>query len=242
MKVLSREYRPGGAANVAANIVSLGGEITLIGVGNAPYILEKTELGFRPTTRKTRYVVGWQQVARCDEEVTYPIKRETETVVVYETLRALANASVLVISDYQKGVIHSHNMILTLIGEALRKNVTVIVDSKSNDWSKFVGATLITPNETEWHRARRTLPDNTHVLLTLGDRGMELDRVPIPAVSGHSVADVTGAGDTVVAAMAVWMAEHGTSNLLEGVRFANKAAGVVVGKRGTSTVTRAEIE
>ncbi len=242
MRVLSRYSCPGGAANVAANVESLGVPAVLIG--------DLAEYGPSGVKRKTRFVVkSGQQVARCDEENTESLTLAMEDRICRQISLAIDTSDVcaIVISDYAKGVCTKH-VCEYAIKYAHRRDVPVIVDPKRDDWSRYRGATVITPNEREWQSAHGSqLLPFLNTLITLGDRGMMLVEncgttdpmiTKIPAES-VAVADVTGAGDTVVAALAVGLSNG--ASMTDACRLANRAAGIAVGKRGTATVTMEEI-
>jgi rfaE bifunctional protein kinase chain/domain len=150
----------------------------------------------------------------------------------------------LVISDYAKGMI-TESVARFSIVTALNHEIPIIVDPKRANWEIYAGATVITPNEREWenrHQGIEDVADFPSILVTLGSEGMKL-------IEGHhtlyfgsnvsSVFDVTGAGDTVVAVLAHLLSVG--CDLPEACRLANIGAGIVVGKRGTATVTMEEI-
>ncbi len=239
MRVLSRCSCPGGAANVAANVESLGEPAILVG--------DLSEYGASGIKRKTRFIVkSGQQVARCDEEDTSDLTPAMEDRICGQISLVIDTSDVgaIVISDYAKGVCTKH-VCQYVIRQAHEKKVPIIVDPKRIDWRRYAGASIITPNEHEWESAdpviKKLFP---YILITLGDRGVKLlsnntDAEQSFASAAHSVADVTGAGDTVVAALAVGLSEG--MSMPDAARFANRAAGIVVGKRGTATVTMEEI-
>lgn len=208
------EDREGGAGNVASNIRALGGHAPVMS-GIIPPI-------------KERYIVGGQQIFRCDREEIMPADPMEIDLTGYDAL---------VVSDYCKGTIGP--WINPIINKAA---CPVIVDTKNPDWRWFKGATVITPNEKEYQAASKEYTVPT-ILMTCGEHGMVLMEqgnapVRIPA-QAKQVYDVTGAGDTVVAALAIGLASG--MSMLEAANLANKAAGIVVGKRGTATVTMEEL-
>ena len=239
------EWLPGGAANVAANIQSLGGSPILVGVGDHVSPLNQLviiETG-RPTTKKTRIVAeNGQHLLRVDREVRTPITEETESYLMNRIKAVIDKCSAVVISDYDKGCITPF-LAKAVIEEAGLLQIPVIVDPKKQDWSCFDDATVLTPNSVEYSRCHQSPFKKYEVLLTLGADGMQLvgDYI-IPALTPpDKVVDVTGAGDTVAAAMAVALSD-GDVTLLQAAHFANRAAAVVVRKRGTATVTQQEME
>lgn len=256
MRELRREVKPGGAGNVAANIHTLGEKVrllTVVGELDArwwnPLVAQCPWVGWiqdqlRDTTVKTRFVADrGQQVARLDRETTTDIRHLTLDRLKDSIKQQLNGVKVIVISDYQKGVV-TDNLARWLIDGARELKIPVIVDSKCTDTSRFDGATIWTPNEHEYREAR-VIPDVMFSVVTMGSKGIKIykksENVVIPAIDRQDVADVTGAGDTVVAALAVWFAERGTTDIEGAVGFANHAASIAVSKRGTYAVTREEI-
>lgn len=263
----------GGAANVAANITSLGGRVLLSGIvgEDAPAViireqLSKLEIGTglfvdlnRPTTVKTRIIAHGQHVVRIDHEDRKPISLEMEENILKWIETQLGNIDIIVLSDYAKGTITS----------AVAKKIThmggrtgkpIVVNPKGRDYGKYRGATVLVPNILE---ARHALDDvlnapeelqeigqallasfgGSAVLITRGPDGMDLFQVNhknlhIPTMA-RQVFDVTGAGDTVVATLALALAHEAT--LEEAASLANVAAGIAVGKVGTVAVTRNEL-
>src|SRR5262245_12254139 len=215
----------------------------------------------RPTTRKTRFVSEHHatHLLRADWELAQPIAPDVEAAVIDAAIAALPQVGAVVLSDYSKGVL-SGRVVRTVITAARERGTPVIVDPKDGDYGLYKGTTLITPNRKELAEATRMpagsdtelvsaaetladIVDSEAVLVTLSEHGMALierDYVPVlvPAYS-VKVLDVSGAGDTVVAAMAVFMAAG--AGYEEAMRAANAAASVVVGKRGTATVSAAEL-
>jgi D-beta-D-heptose 7-phosphate kinase/D-beta-D-heptose 1-phosphate adenosyltransferase len=227
------EIMPGGAGNVAANLEALGCFPTLL-----------TDRG-NGSPRKTRYVVGGHQLLRVDDEVIRPIvPAVADDIFRQATMSPLIGA--LVLSDYGKGMFLGR-LTQRLIQWARGFGIPVIVDPKGADWSKYAGASVITPNEAEWAAmdgAGSIMDGRTSVLETKGAKGMRLlfadgPTLAIPATA-REVFDVTGAGDTVVAVLAAALAVG--YPLVDAARIANRAAGIVVGKRGTATCSLAELE
>jgi len=216
------------------------------------------EVTDRPTTEKVRIVTDRnQQVARIDYEHDTDITGATERVVV-DRINALgAGAKALLVSDYLKGMIT--HPVMAALAALKRVGVPLIVDPKIPHLTSYAGATLVTPNhdeaETATHRRIRTEQDARDaarvfrlragceaVLVTRGEHGMWLSSadadLAVPAAA-REVADVTGAGDTVVATLALALAAEAT--LVEAAILANHAAGIVVGKFGPATVSPDEL-
>jgi D-beta-D-heptose 7-phosphate kinase/D-beta-D-heptose 1-phosphate adenosyltransferase len=268
------EYRLGGAANVAHNIVALGGQAMLAGVAGddddgrclgaemAARGLPVSALVTVPdrrTTTKVRVVTSRnQQVARIDYEADGDLDGATEDGLMTVIDHHLDRARVLLVSDYQKGVI-SRRVMAHLVARAHEHGLPLLVDPKVPHLDFYRGATLVTPNhieaETASGRRIRTMNDARQaaraivdragvggVLITLGERGMWLsfDGVEgaLPA-SAREVSDVTGAGDTVIATLALALAAGATP--AEGAALANEAAGIAVGKFGAATVSADEL-
>jgi D-beta-D-heptose 7-phosphate kinase/D-beta-D-heptose 1-phosphate adenosyltransferase len=215
----------------------------------------------RPTTRKLRFVSEHHSthLLRADWEVTNPVGAATETALIKHALALLPRADAVVLSDYAKGAL-TPRLIKAVIERARKLKTPVIVDPKGGDFSIYRGATVITPNRKELADATRQ-PVTTAaeiaaaarvlartvgsraVLVTLSEEGMLLHTrkaapVHVPAYS-VKVRDVSGAGDTVAAVLAVMLALG--ADFEAAMRAANAAAAVVIGKRGTATVTGAEL-
>ena len=263
----------GGAANVLANLVSLGARGSVVGVvGNdAAGERLKTELRdlgaqdhclivdeARPSTIKTRIIAHSQLVVRADRESRTQVNGKLEEKIVACLKDALREADAFVVSDYDKGVVTP--AILREILPFAYERVPVLIDPKLRNFNSYRPATLVTPNHLEALRmsdSEDTSDDGSHhaakvireklgcdaVLITRGDRGMmllEADGQPVYVkTAAREVYDVTGAGDTVIAALAAALATGGT--MLEAASLANHAAGIVVGKVGTATATAAEL-
>ncbi|HET7717535.1 MAG TPA: D-glycero-beta-D-manno-heptose-7-phosphate kinase [Bauldia sp.] len=214
----------------------------------------------RPTTVKTRYLSGWHQLLRVDAEDPSPLFEPKARELLAAAREAMAAARAVILSDYAKGVL-TEGTIPALIEAARYRRIPVIVDPKKADPALFAGATLLTPNAEEMARfagmriesdadveeaCRRVLARVAvdAILVTRGDHGMTLCRrgsepLHVPAET-HRVFDVTGAGDTVAATLAAALAAG--MPLPEAVRVANAAAGVVVTKPGTATVSPTELK
>ncbi len=213
----------------------------------------------RCTTRKLRIVTTRnQQVARIDYEGDAEVFGTVEEAIVANIDRAASSAEVVLISDYLKGVI-SIRVARACIETAKRRRVPVLVDPKVPHISYYEGATLVTPNhhEAEAVTLKRIRSDHDaravaerfrararceHVLITRGEHGMTLlgpdGAADLPA-EAREVADVTGAGDTVIGALALALAAG--ASLVQAAQLANRAAGIVVGKFGPAAVTVDEL-
>jgi rfaE bifunctional protein kinase chain/domain len=261
------EERLGGAANVARNCAALGAPTRLLSVtgrddaGERVAALLRAE-GVRAslrrdpsirTTQKLRMVHRQQQLLRVDMET--PPSREVLASKLSDYRKALPECDVVLLSDYGKGGL-AH--VATMIREGRRAGKRVLVDPKGDDYSRYRGASVVTPNLKEledvvgrWRderdlaaraQARRAKLRLDALLLTRGEDGMPLYR-PGRAVrikgERREVADVTGAGDTVIAVLAVMLAAG--ESVESAARFANRAGGVKVTKFGTAVVTREEL-
>jgi len=263
----------GGAANVGRNLRSLGLDVVLIGVtgADAGRDLLLRELikeglsadgvlvaGDRCTTVKTRVVGNHQQMLRIDDERSASLGAGDEERLLAAATDRLGEADALLLSDYAKGVL-SERVCRALIASAAARDLPVLVDPKGKDFSRYAGATLVTPNRGELAlatgapaqdldalfaagAAMREELDLGILVLTLGEQGMVLiepdGNHQIPAVA-REVFDVSGAGDTVIATFAAGLA--GGLGHLDTAHLANLAAGVVVGKVGTAPITSEEL-
>jgi D-beta-D-heptose 7-phosphate kinase / D-beta-D-heptose 1-phosphate adenosyltransferase len=265
---------PGGAANVVRNVAAMGARAILVGVvGNdisaqdlrallaltpsiEAYLISDAA---RSTTVKTRYVAGRQQVLRVDKESCAPLALGVAKTLLNAYRQALLGADVVVLSDYAKGVL-SDEVTREAISAAQAAGKAVVVDPKSQYFTKYSGASLLTPNRYELERAsghecatdeqvvtgaRRILEDGVSdaIVVTRGKDGMSLVKRDGSAVHLHTTArevfDVSGAGDTALAALSLGLA--GGGDLVDVSNLANLAAGIVVGKLGTAVVTTGEI-
>jgi D-beta-D-heptose 7-phosphate kinase/D-beta-D-heptose 1-phosphate adenosyltransferase len=265
---------PGGAANVAMNVVTLGGHAVLAGVigdddaGRAVAALIKDDARIeaalivapgRPTTSKTRFIAGAHQLLRLDEETTAALDEATAAALLLRIDAALDRVDVVILSDYAKGVLC--NAVLSPVLDLIAaRGKPVIADPKRPDFSAYRGVTVLTPNEVEVRvathidaqfdaeadRAGRAALEATGgeaVLVTRSAKGLTLVRRGEAAMHfptrAREVADVSGAGDTLVAALAVALAAGAA--LPEASMLANVTAGISVGKPGTATVSQAEL-
>jgi len=268
VKVEHEENRPGGAGNVALNIAALGANAVLAGVtgdDEAAHILQQSlvaagvECNFQtvsdsPTITKLRILSRHQQLIRMDFESGFDKINEKEFQSELESL--LNQASVLVLSDYGKGALRNHQ---ELIQAAKKKNIPVLVDPKGSDFSIYRGASLITPNLSEFEAVVGVCADENELvtkgldliseldigalLVTRGEQGMTLLRsgehaLHLPA-RAREVFDVTGAGDTVISVLAASLAAG--EELPQATALANLAASIVVGKLGTAAISAPEL-
>ncbi|WP_286235882.1 bifunctional D-glycero-beta-D-manno-heptose-7-phosphate kinase/D-glycero-beta-D-manno-heptose 1-phosphate adenylyltransferase HldE [Thalassotalea sediminis] len=268
VKINQDEDRPGGAANVALNIASIGGKVSLVGVtGNdeASQSLQ-TRLAAMdiqchfakdanvPTITKLRVMSRNQQLIRLDFEQSLSSVDKSALNKEVETL--IADHDVLLLSDYNKGTLTD---VEALIALAKKHNVAIVVDPKGTDFSKYHGATMLTPNMAEFEAIVGACVDENDIvskgqtlleelaldamLVTRSEQGMTLlrkdhEEFHLPT-QAKEVYDVTGAGDTVIATLALAIAAH--ADLPQASALANIAAGIVVGKLGTATVSEAEL-
>lgn len=278
VNVTREELLLGGSANVLRNIISLGGSCALCGIiGNDAMGEELLSLmrkigapveglvkGTRPTTLKTRVVAQHQQVVRYDREKSGSPSRQTLDHMLDYLAANLSEFDAIIVSDYSKGVVNEQLMIRLhqLLGQVRAETghpLPLIVDPKPANLHRFVGATVITPNNLEAARmsgmnigdepsllaAARQIREEINcegVLVTRGEAGMALlqgeDFVTIPTMA-KEVYDVTGAGDTVAATLALGLATG--CSMFDAAVLANHAAGIVVGKVGTASVSRQEL-
>ena len=264
----------GGAANVASNVAGLGANPFLIGItGDDPeasdlpsVFAEKGILDFelkaipgRKTTVKTRIVAHNQQMARIDQETIDEIASADAVKMIERLERRLEEIDVVVISDYGKGFL-TREILSSLILAAREMGKPVLVDPKGKDYSKYQGATMLTPNKREAAEACGIEPasgdlvetakqkllidlDLDSLLITLGEDGMTLlqkdsDAANLSATA-RNVYDVTGAGDTVIATLAVAIGSG--MDTFEAAKVANLAAGIVVERVGTTPITQADL-
>jgi D-beta-D-heptose 7-phosphate kinase/D-beta-D-heptose 1-phosphate adenosyltransferase len=214
------------------------------------------------TIKKTRAIGNHQQVVRIDYNDSYYLDDEAEKEFLDKISKAIEWSDIIIISDYGKGTC-SAKLCRYIISKAKLEGKIVIVDPKGTDWDKYRGASIITPNmkeinmfsgmdisndDVEIERAYSGLPDNLgidYVLVTRSEKGMSLigkdhSFFSIKAVQ-RKVFDVSGAGDTVVAALAV-MLNRDMGNIKYAMNVANIAAGIVVGKPGTAVATKKELD
>ena len=259
----------GGAANVAANIAGLGAKPFLVGIcgddkeaDSLSDLLDETQISNhlvrlenRQTTIKTRVVAHNQHVARIDQETKDYVSENESNIIFENILGNIEGVSVVVISDYAKGLL-TDDLLVRLITSCLEKKKIVLVDPKGKDFAKYKGATILTPNRKEAAEATgfdENEPDliakagakildevqTEALLITQGEKGMTLlqkngETFNLEALA-RNVYDVTGAGDTVIASLAV--AIGAGMSFFEAAKIANVAAGLVVGEVGTTTIS-----
>lgn len=264
----------GGAANTAANIASLSGKAILVGIVGEDFhgaqfneLVKSLGIDFipiqdgRPTMRKTRLVGQGQQLLRLDYEETPEISATTENEILSAFRKQLPDVGLIILSDYAKGFFNQ-TLCQTIIREAHALGKEVLIDPRPQHAAYYLNGDYITPN---WRESQGLLGQiecdptealilangnalreklNTHVLLTLGARGMSFFHRDTGAhfslpTQALEVFDVSGAGDTVVATLALSRAAG--FDLESAVKLANSAAGIVVGKLGTATVSTEEL-
>ncbi|MCM2332040.1 D-beta-D-heptose 7-phosphate kinase / D-beta-D-heptose 1-phosphate adenosyltransferase [Geopseudomonas sagittaria] len=267
VKVEQIEDRPGGAANVALNIAALGAPAWLVGVTGqdeaADSLAERLHaagvdahfqrIASQPTIVKLRVMSRHQQLLRLDFEEPFTTDG---TALLADVTALLDKVRVLILSDYGKGALPNHQ---ALIQAARARNIAVLADPKGKDFSIYRGASLITPNLAEFEAVVGRCSDEAELvakglkllaelelgalLVTRGEHGMTLLRQGFPALHlparAREVFDVTGAGDTVISTLATALAAG--EELPQAVALANLAAGIVVGKLGTATVSAPEL-
>lgn len=269
VRVQKKESRPGGAANVALNIASLGGSCTLVGyVGIdregselTSMLVEKgvfcrfIQIQNYPTITKTRVLSRHQQLIRLDFEQNFT---DVDPAGLMTVIRDCINEfQVIILSDYGKGVL-KHAAEIVKMARSLGK--IVLIDPKGTDFERYEGATVITPNLSEFEAVAGTVQSEedlafrarammskyhlSNLLVTRSEKGMSLfssdeDDFHLPT-NAREVYDVTGAGDTVIAVLAASLATG--RSFRESCALSNVAAGIVVGKLGTSTVSVSELE
>ena len=266
VQVQQREDRAGGAGNVALNIAALGGGVSLLGLVGADEearVLEQRlqaaqvhcnfeKIATRPTITKLRVISRHQQLLRMDFEESF--SAQDSAALAARATPLFQHVGVIVLSDYNKGALQEAP---AMIAAAKAAKKMVLVDPKGTDFSRYRGATLLTPNLHEFEavvgvcKDEQTLVqkgialieslDLQALLVTRGEHGMTLLQrgeqqhpLHLPA-QAREVFDVTGAGDTVIATLAAALAA--SIALPEAVVLANIAAGIVVGKLGTATIS-----
>lgn len=267
----TQNERAGGAANVAANLAGLGIKTQLIGclgddLEGKSLAKLMSETGIenhcftsktRLTIAKTRVVSGHQQMLRIDQESNAAFTREEITALQANIHVALgAMPAIVILSDYAKGLLNT-DICQEIIATCKKNNIPVLVDPKGGDYSKYVGATALTPNKKETAEACKTDVNDVDLIskaaqlkaclkldffaITRGEEGITLidDTTHHLTATAKQVFDVSGAGDTVIATLAAGLM-HGLTPL-EALQTANLAAGVVVGKVGTVPITKTDL-
>jgi len=264
----------GGAGNVVNNLVSLGADVMVISVvGEDSVSAELTQMledikvrqylicdENRKTTKKSRIIASAQQIIRYDQESKEDISAQSEALITMGLLKIIDQFDVILVSDYGKGVI-TDSLMGKIIFCASGSNTKVLVDPKGDDYTKYIGSYLLTPNKKEAQEATNIdINDDASLkvalkklhntaclqvpMITLSEDGIaildENDNVIKKPTVAREVFDVTGAGDTVLASLGYCLAKG--DNIVDAMEFANLAAGVVVGKIGSATATIEEIE
>ena len=271
VSVKEERFVLGGAANVVNNLSTLGAKAVCFGVIGEDFDgdrlineLEKKSIetsgvvrsSTRPTIVKRRIIGGNQQLLRLDWEDARPISDDLEASLIKQIEAKLDNLNAVILSDYDKGVL-TPKVVKRIIALCKEKGIIVTVDPKPKNAMNYVGATSMTPNRKEAMEClgKKSFEDVLEIgrelkeklqlnnlLLTRSEEGMSLFQedgvINIPTYA-KEVFDVTGAGDTVISVFTLACAAGVT--LHEAAKIANTAAGVVVGKMGTSTVTKEEI-
>lgn len=269
LKVSKETFMPGGAGNTAINISTLGGKVYMVGcIGNDvagrqilklfkkykikidEIVVDKT----RPTTEKIRIVARGQQIVRVDKETTKIISKLIKNKIKKYLSSNIDKINSIVISDYQKGLLDD-GLIKFIINLSNKHDIPVIGDIKLPLLDSYKNITIITPNLSEalqlakkggmkeaGFELRKKL--NANILITRGSEGMTLfkknsNQMKNFISSAHEVFDVSGAGDTVAATLALGLAA--AISLEKVVSIANNAAGLVVGKLGTASITTDEL-
>lgn len=263
---------PGGAANTAANVASLGGECSVIGVVGTDETAQKLRqelslrkidtkfLAFdaqRPTTQKTRVMGNRQQLARLDKEKRTEISGNIEDDIIKNIKTAALACDVFIVSDYAKGVLTKK--VAEAVHEASEaRKIPIISDGKPRNKESFRNSYLLTPNRKEAYimagaSEKQGIEDvggklahdmNSNVLITLSEEGMilfeKIGKATRILTKAREVFDVSGAGDTAVAASALSIAAG--ADLVDACKIGNYAAGIVVGKLGTTSTNTKELE
>jgi D-beta-D-heptose 7-phosphate kinase / D-beta-D-heptose 1-phosphate adenosyltransferase len=266
---------PGGAANSAANAASMGAQVELLGLAGEDaeamelrQILSERRIGCqhlvesstRPTTTKTRYIAGHQQLLRVDAEQTAPIAAGLEAALLQNAIRALANTRAVLISDYAKGLL-TPSLLQGITRAAAAAGQSTFADPKGADFRRYLGVTYLKPNRAELglllgkhitnhaetlaagEQLRGQMP-GTHLLVTEGADGMTLFQASGGQVhvssEAREVFDITGAGDTVLAAFS--LAITAGASPVEAMEISSAAAGITVATVGAAAVGAAELK
>lgn len=271
VRLTRRTETPGGAANVALNLAALGLQVTALGFlgrdAAGQHLLDMLEAAGvearaafaaddRPTTSKTRVLGGIQHLLRIDEEIRDPLTLADQDELIERCTTELdRGAHGIILSDYGKGVV-TERVCKALIAEARRRGLPILIDPKGQDFRKYAGAHVLTPNLLEFERAAcngsvagadlHSLASQLRVqlgldllVLTRAERGVSLfdarGQQDIPTAA-RAVTDVSGAGDTLIAVLAGGLAAG--LNAADAVQLGNLAAGIAVGCAGTSVVSQ----
>lgn len=269
LKITQENNRLGGASNVALNLIALGAKAHICGIVgddvdgkniislldsagvNRDLLCVKSDF---QSIKKTRFIASNQQVLRVDRE---SVEMSLDSAILGKIAESIKQFSAIILSDYGKGAL-SVDFTKQIIALANDKKIPILCDPKGDDYSKYANATLLTPNKKEAQIATNIRIDSrdsllsalkkmkndynlTYALITLSEDGMaifdsKLTQIPTLA---KEVYDVTGAGDTVISALAFGLCNG--MDIKKSAKFANAAAAVVVGKIGSAQATRAEI-
>lgn len=269
LKITRENNRLGGASNVALNLIALGAKAHICGIvgddSDGKIIvdlldsagIERDLLCVKSdfqSIKKTRFIASNQQVLRVDRE---SVDMSLDSTILEKIKDTLDNFNAIILSDYGKGAL-GVDFTRQIIALANERKMPILCDPKGDDYSKYANATLLTPNKKEAQIATNiridsaeTLLDSlkklkndynlTYALITLSEDGMAIydDKMTQIPTLAKEVYDVTGAGDTVIAALAFGICTN--MDIYESAKFANAAAAVVVGKIGSAQATRAEI-
>ncbi len=267
IKKTKHEYRLGGAGNVINNLKSLGTKAKLlcvVGKDEGGKIIEKLlpnnpiiETEEKPTIRKTRFLAHQQQLLRIDDEDLKPFSKELNKKIQDKIIEEIENTSLIIISDYGKGLINEENMEL-IKKEAKNRDIKIIVDPKKPNFELYKNTFLITPNvqeakdilgkqELDFEEAGFEIKEKLkleNVVITRSEKGMSIyeENKDITHLSpqARQVYDVTGAGDTVIATIGAMLNKK--INLKDACKIASYAAGLAVEKIGTATVSEEELK
>lgn len=275
VEVTGEKYMPGGAANVASNIVAVGGRSAILGsvgddeagkrlmatlTGRGIDVSRMTADSSRPTIMKTRVIAHHQQVVRFDREIKGVPSESVISGLIKGFKSAATSADAVIISDYGKGVIN-RKMLDVVIPCCSARNIPITVDPKIEHFLDYKNVTSITPNLYEAADGMKvSLPDTEAavralgaaivkklgcrtLIITRGEKGMTLfgesGRITDMPTRAKEIFDVTGAGDTVIAVFTLALAAG--ADFIDAAELANYAAGIVVGKLGTATVSSEEL-
>lgn len=272
IEVHKEEQRPGGAGNVMLNLISMGAEVACLGrIGpddNGALLKEELEKegiqtnglveekGYR-TPKKNRIIAEGQQIVRVDYEKNTPMPELLEQKIIEGLPEQLAGVDLIALSDYGKGFL-TRTLISSLIDEAKKQDIPVLVDPKGIDFSRYAGAYLIKPNLGEAYAAAGLTPDfpleqaakkilemcqSEILMVTRSENGIALyhrtgeeEHFPVRI---HEVKDVTGAGDTVLATVAIAIASG--LSVGQAAQLSNVAAGIAIERFGCARVTLSDI-
>lgn len=269
LKITRENNRLGGASNVALNLIALGAKAHICGIvgddSDGKIIvdlldsagIERDLLCVKSdfqSIKKTRFIASNQQVLRVDRE---SVDMSLDSTILEKIKDSLDDFNAIILSDYGKGAL-GVDFTRQIIALANERKIPILCDPKGDDYSKYANATLLTPNKKEAQIATNIRIDSaeslldslkklkndynlTYALITLSEDGMAIydDKMTQIPTLAKEVYDVTGAGDTVIAALAFGICTN--MDIYESAKFANAAAAVVVGKIGSAQATRAEI-